>query len=276
MKAQTLSVCLPGHACDKKCFYCVSKMTWAPAVNETIWMENIHKVAHFARMAQVTDVILTGKGEPVLNGRLLHAAEVFKDWPVVVQTNGKHLAQNLSEHPDTLGSFKHIDILAVSIDNPAQMDEYQPIWDATTNTRITSRITVMLTPEVCEVPFQAWVEKCCANGIRGLSFREVTIPNDCVDTSIALETANTIRKIIEGNKDSIKKWIENFVVSTASRPILRKLPYGAVIKDFGGVSVTKFDYCLQDSSGDEDIRSLVYNQDGHLYTSWSSSASIIF
>ena len=59
-------------------------------------------------------------------------------------------------------------------------------------------------------------------------------------------------------------------------PIIRKLPFGATVFDINGVSFTYFDYCVQESSNDETIRSLIYQEDGHLYTSWNSKASIIF
>jgi hypothetical protein len=48
------------------------------------------------------------------------------------------------------------------------------------------------------------------------------------------------------------------------------------VRDVGGIAVTFFEYCVQDSNGEDDIRSLIYNQDGHLYTTWNSPASMIF
>lgn len=292
MKAQTLSICLPGTACDKKCPYCVSKMTWAPPVDVKTWVWNLPKVVHFAKMAQVTDVIITGKGEPSQNDELVYAAGEFRDWPVVVQTNGKAWSKN----PEALDRLKidgrpMFNIISVSIDNPDQMREYAGLWKKITSIPIlTARITVMLTPEVCKVPFSKWVEICKTFGIRGLSFREITIPEDYVHTKSGAEVARWIRSL-DGNK-IILSWIRNFEAEFNPKATLneltlltllpkdprtiRRLPYGAIIKDFQGVSVTKFEYCLQDSNGDDDIRSLVYNQDGHLYTTWSSPASLIF
>ena len=58
--------------------------------------------------------------------------------------------------------------------------------------------------------------------------------------------------------------------------VIRKLPYGATIYDIGGIAVTWFDYCIQDAHGVDDIRSLIFQEDGHLYTAWDSPASILF
>ena len=278
MKAQTLSICLPGTACDKKCPYCVSKMTWAPPVDDQTWNWNLPKVVHFAKMAQVTDVIITGKGEPSLNEELAHAANEFRDWPVVVQTNGKTWARN----PDALDGFMVdgkplFNIISVSIDDPKQVGECDGLWKKINSCPVlTSRITVMLTSEVCKIPFKHWVQQCVLYGIRGLSFREITVPSNWLDNPASIE----VHKWIQGLKDNktISNWLEDFEAESKNqgRPFSRRLPYGAIITDFDGISVTKFDFCIQDESGDDDIRSLVYNQDGHLYTSWGSPASIIF
>ena len=274
MKAQTLAVCLPGTACDKKCPYCVSKMTWNPPINEDVWLHNISKAVFFAQMAQVTDVIITGKGEPFINDYLCRALSAFRQWPLIVQTNGKRLAGNpeFLKHILSAVEFGHINVLSVSIDNPEQVESYKALWNSMGDI-LTARITVMLTPEVCKMSFEEWVKICALYKIRGLTFREVTIPTEC--TLEGEETKQWIQTNIATNSQ-IAEWKHHFDSSFDLGPILRRLPYGAIIRDFDGVSVTKFEYCIQDSSGEDDIRSLIYNQDGHLYTSWNSPASMIF
>jgi len=289
MKAQTLSICIPGQQCDKDCPYCVSKMTWYPPKDEHSWLVNRDKVVNFARMAQVTDVIITGKGEPSLRtGFLMSVLTTFAGWPLVLQTNGRFL----SGHPEKIQvlSDHGLNVLAVSIDDPKQMNEYKDLWDVVKwHPPLTARVTVMVTPEVCQVPFLDWVDMSLDRGIRGLSFRQITVPEECADTPEAKQTAEWIRSI--QHTPAVLNWTRNFewefkeserdkdhpsITYHHDKKLVRKLPYGAVIKDFKGVSVTKFDYCIQDTCGDDDIRSLIYNQDGHLYTSWSSPASMIF
>lgn len=273
MKAQTLAVCLPGSACDKKCPYCVSKMTWSPQEDADSWVCNIERAAHFARMAQVTDIIITGKGEPSINPHLDYAAHMFKEWPVVVQTNGIHW----SKDPKSLAALaSRVSIVSVSIDRPGQMAEYTPLWTQVDSNLapMTCRATVMLTPEACEQDFMDWVRDCKKFGIRGLSFRDVTIPNEISSSKSSRKVADWIEEAAKS--PIVLDWKHDFDYQFQTKEIIRRLPYGAVIKDFHGVTVTKFDYCIQDSNGEDDIRSLVYNQDGHLYTTWSSPASMIF
>jgi hypothetical protein len=52
---------------------------------------------------------------------------------------------------------------------------------------------------------------------------------------------------------------------------IMRLPYGATLYMVEGVSCTHFDYCIQDSNNDNDIRSLIFHEDGHLSTSWYGS-----
>jgi hypothetical protein len=56
---------------------------------------------------------------------------------------------------------------------------------------------------------------------------------------------------------------------------LRQLHFGPSVYAYRGVSVSYSDYCIQDSNVGEDIRSLIFLEDGHLYTSWNSTASAI-
>jgi hypothetical protein len=58
---------------------------------------------------------------------------------------------------------------------------------------------------------------------------------------------------------------------------LRVLPEtGIEVYDIMGMSVCFSDYCIQQENRMEDIRSLIFHQDGHVYTSWDSPASILF
>jgi hypothetical protein len=57
---------------------------------------------------------------------------------------------------------------------------------------------------------------------------------------------------------------------------IRKLRYGVRIYDLDGMSVSISDNCIQEASDENNLRSLIYGDDGHLYTSWDSRASKIF
>lgn len=293
MKAQTLALCLPLHdGCNKKCPYCISKMTWSPKIDPCKWCHNLEMVRRFADRSQVTDIIVTAKGEPTLDTQFIQNQVIrhFGHYPIVLQTNGLNLLSDTDSKFRSLcnvivGSpFKDqedwggINVIAVSIDHPHNIEEFSPIWEECHKMGIIPRITVMLTPEVVQTDFDSWVDICKKHGILQMSFRDVTIPTDRVRNTESNKTAKWIQENIEGNMD-ILLWKQNFNRQTNDNSRyreIRRLPYGAVIKDVRGVAVTLFNYCIQDNSGDEDIRSLIYNQDGHLYTTWNSPASVIF
>lgn len=295
MRAQTLALCLPFEGCDQKCPYCVSKMTWSPEPNPPRWALNLQKVRSFAERAQVTDVVITGKGEPALHLNYIRDVVIrnFGHWPIVLQTNGRHILSspysmlqricNVMEgdpHTTLPHHWGGIDVLAVSIEHPQTLEEYAPIWEACEKLGLLSRITVMLTPDVVSIKPKDWIELCKKHHIRQASFREVTVPLGRVRTPESEEAAKWVRDHIEGNIH-IAMWIQDlnqklgYMSETLFRKI-RTLPYGAIIKDVEGVAMTLFNYCIQDNNGEDDIRSLIFNQDGHLYTTWNSPASAIF
>ena len=74
--------------------------------------------------------------------------------------------------------------------------------------------------------------------------------------------------------DFLQKMYEQLKNSQESR-VLRTLPYGATLYDYKGVSVTHFDYCIQDTHGEHDDRSIIFQEDGHLYSTWNSKAGLI-
>lgn len=293
MRAQTLALCLPFDTCNKKCPYCVSKMTWAPEIDGARWCRNLEMVKRFAERSQVTDIVITGKGEPALNIDFIrnHVIRHFGQWPLVLQTNGKEFLKDperdirrlcnvfegnpFSNDQEDWGG---VNVFAVSIDHPELMEKYGPIWKACKTMGVISRITVMLTPAVIRVKFMDWVELCKKYDIKQMSFREVTVPTGRVMTKDSNKTAIWIKDNIKGYM-KIVSWLQDYNLQQGSDETyrkIRKLPYGAVIKDVEGIAVTFFNYCIQDENGEDDIRSLIYNQDGHLYTTWNSPASVIF
>jgi len=100
------------------------------------------------------------------------------------------------------------------------------------------------------------------------SFRKLTTPSSSRNKEIN-------EWIIDnGCEESYNKKITNF---GKNAKIIRRLPYGAILYDIDGIGFTHFDFCIQEESNEYDIRSLIYQLDGHLYTSWDSTpASKIF
>jgi len=82
------------------------------------------------------------------------------------------------------------------------------------------------------------------------------------------------------DRKNIDSTIYSYLVGTLEaypdKSFVRSIPFGAKIYDINGISLTYFEYCIQESSSDSNIRSLIYREDGHLYTSWDKLGSIIF
>ena len=101
MRAQNLTICVPYQGCDKNCPYCISKMTgYISSWHWPMMERNIPKVRKLAEASQISSVLITGKGEPMLaESYVRKMIAAFKDFPVELQTNGKLL--NMSCKKDT-------------------------------------------------------------------------------------------------------------------------------------------------------------------------------
>ena len=100
MKIQTLSVLCGTAACNARCPFCVSRMTYEGGVGKgprEINFRNFEIACQFAERAGVTTAMLTGKGEPTLWPEqiqhylmLLHRRFPF----IELQTNGLTFARD--------------------------------------------------------------------------------------------------------------------------------------------------------------------------------------
>lgn len=269
MKATTLAVCIPNNKdCDKNCPYCISRMTWCPDYDINQWCENLELAKAFAERAGVQDVIVTGKGEPTLDlGSCTVVAKIFSEFPVYLQTNGIQLMGGYGW--DVVNGIQGV---AVSVDDPKDIDAL-----TCSTVRMRGRIlrwTVLLTEQCLSLPFLDWMKLARKHGVDQLSFRSVTAPPNPIDTIESKRTFDWIK----ANRNSAKEaeWLHLMRLRLIHCEMIRKLPYGAQIYDVDGIGVVHFPYCIQDSHGEDDIRSLIYHQDGHMYTTWNSPASILF
>lgn len=269
MKANNLSVSIPNKGCNKNCKYCVSKMTGYGKTDYPNFLRKLSKAKKFADICNVTSVSITGKGEPLLDyNEISKVANVFKDFPLEVQTNGLLFKKDL-----TLVSYLReigIDVIAFSIDSFEEMLDFQIVFDAISHLGMTVRLTVNLVPETYEKTPLDYINLCRIFGITQLSFRKISIPTHRINTQESNKAAKYIKENIDEKK--VEKFLAQYkaLIEYKATPI-RELPYGASLKLINNVMVTYFDYCIQDNSKEDDIRSLIYHEDGHLSTSWYGS-----
>lgn len=302
MKATSLSISLPiDKKCNKNCGYCISKMTDSVLCDRKSFYRNINKVKNVASNCGVNCVIITGKSEPLLAmEQVKKVARIFKDFPLEIQTNGILLNKR------TLSKLKKwgINTVAVSIDNykdyKSFLEKAYKLHDPTINFRITMNLLDRLYEnlpklEILEnnefittdkIDFERLITNCREMGIPQISFREVTIPKKLLQYEIEQPLFPFLREISQEKKEAmsyirkntdeekVKKIVEDFNEFCKEKgELVAELGFGAKIYETLGVTTTLFDYCIQDSSGEEDIRSLVYFEDGHLSRSWNGSNS---
>lgn len=282
MKAKSLSISLPNDECNKDCPYCVSKMTGYTESNIDKFLHNLHKAVKMADNTGVTSVLLTGKGEPILpkyHGYIGVVSRFFKDYPLEIQTNGIVLKDTIKHNSfGNLGKIfeayelNYIDTFAFSIDNwDFLKDKYtQDLFEELIKMGKTIRLTVNLLPGIYEKPPEKYINYCNNIGIQQLSFRETTIPNYRKNTELSDKTAKWINNnVTEGGKSI---FLDTYyrVLKEKGQHIM-SLPYGADIYQVDNVSCTHFEYCVQDKNDSDDIRSLIYYEDGHMSTTWYGS-----
>jgi len=273
MRAQNLTISVPPGKmlCDKKCPYCVSRMTGYVKTNIQLMFRNVTKVKTLAQNAQVTGVLLTGKGEPTLNRPdLMWLLRSFNHYPIELQTNGINLSVDFQYLEDLAATG--LNVLAISIDHLSQFESYYELFTRSKELGMLTRATVNVTSMIPrETTFDDLIDISRESNVDQLMLRQIVIPN-YVDMDSA--TAKWINSNVD-HKHYLQLHSEMEAACRGCGRFLRRLHFGPAVYEYNGVSVSYSDYCIQDFNEGEDIRSLIFLEDGHLYTSWNSMASAI-
>jgi sulfatase maturation enzyme AslB (radical SAM superfamily) len=271
MKANNLTISVPNKGCDKNCPYCISKITGDIKSNAGVMLKNTHKVEQLAVSAQVSSVLITCKGETLLNYETaLSYIDRFSQYPLELQTNGIWLSKN-TEKIEELAQTG-LNIVAVSVDSKPDLSLVSHMFRAIKSYGMLLRICFNFTDTVFDDNFAQFTE----NHFAHYPIDQVLIRN------IGYPKHNVVKR------DSITEWIDKHnaqgkynefyteVSNEYTVPLIRTLAHGAKVFDYKGIAVCFSDYCIQEAHNEEDLRSLIFLEDGHLYTSWSSKASKIF
>lgn len=278
MKATNLTISIPNKGCDKNCPYCVSKMTGYVKSNFSIMCANVEKVKTIARAAGVTNVLLTGKGEPILNMEELEfLARKFREFPLEIQTNGLKLARLYNEKNNKFLIHSLVDFgintLAISIDTFEEIGMFENMikeYGKYFIFRFTINITNLLKDFTAEQIF----EECKRVGANQISFRKVSKANYDCGSSASLEVKKWIDENTSDKQDNeFFEWLKNTIKERGR--FLMTLPFGSKLFEIDGISTAWFDYCIQDENNGDDIRSLIFQEDGHLYVAWNSNYRIL-
>jgi molybdenum cofactor biosynthesis enzyme MoaA len=277
MKAQNLSISIPNFGCNKHCPYCVSAMTGYVNANPRRIMEQIPKVKALCERIGITTVLLTGKGEP-----LVSAASVrwirgllrphFRDFIVELQTNGLVLLE--AGGGRLLANLRHwgLNVLAFSMDSFRDITRFAPVFARAVSLGLVVRIALNAVNDFSDVSFSKVAAACRASGVSQLTLRRITVPERVVDTAEARKTKEWIER--HSGNQIYQRLIREF--EAESKRLIRTLTTGAQVFDLDGLSFTCSDYCVQERNREDDIRSIIFAEDGHCYDGWDCRASVLF
>ena len=281
MRANNLTISIPNVGCNKNCPYCISKITGyinpeEPAVSKLVKMiYKIPKVKQLATTSGVTSVLLTSKGEPLL---YMEAVKIFlstfKNFITELQTNGLGLTESIVK---TLS--ENLDVLSISIDEFTDLTKLIPILEYIHNNDIgiIVRLTYNITKWDNLTLFYDMVNFCKTYNVKQLTFRRITIPEfGIVDTEEAKNTVNYIKDEI--SEDEVNKFFTFLEQKLSSSKQNSELVFESEIGkiyDYDEISIMTINNCIQNRAKDDMVRSLIFKEDGHLYTSWNSNASIL-
>jgi molybdenum cofactor biosynthesis enzyme MoaA len=274
MKANNLTISVYTPRCKNECPFCISKMTGDIPYNKDLYWRNLDKVKTITLFGGISSVLITSKGEPLDNlDDTLRIISYFDSlhFPVELQTNGKFLVKN-QKVLSTLYK-KGLNVLAVSIAHPSDLIRNETMLIKANEEGLVTRLTIVLSHDWKSETFYRILAYCTDHNVSQLTFRIPTIPQRYVDTKESM----LVRQWVSAQEPRYYKQIlEAMKMYCSDDTLTRKLPFGAAIHDIKGVGVTVMDYCIQEVSNGDDLRSLVYQTDGHLYTTWDKKGSILF
>ena len=278
MKANNLSISIPYAVCGKDCPYCISKMTgYMHTIDNSennLFIKNLQKARRLADSLGIASIMITSKGEPLNNMKIVKLINnYFSDYPIEIQTNGLPLL--VEENHDQLKGLANI--FCVSADMPdyfQSISQLSQVWNKIRSFDAISRATVIVSNRFKGWKLSNFIVACQHMGIRQLTFRRTTIPDNCVKTKQSKDAQKWIK---DHYADAHYKLIVDEIKERVTlKDLIMTLPFGPSVYDIEGISVTFMDYCFQEFSDGENIRSLIYQEDGHMYLTWDKQGSIIW
>jgi hypothetical protein len=241
--------------------------------------KNLPKVKTVTRAASVASVLITGKGEPMLSvDKTEFLIKELSEWPVELQTNGLFLAH----HPHILSQLylSGLNVMALSVDSFDHLKKMGGLIGEAKHLGVVVRICLNLTDRIPPVynKFSHILHVIKKYEPDQLLVRHISYPEEFDEDYIDREGKRPLEVDWIDKHVDYKRYLElmDSAINIRGRTLVRTLPHSAQVWDIGGVSVSFSDYCVQVVNNTEDIRSLIFLEDGHLYTSWASRGSILF
>jgi molybdenum cofactor biosynthesis enzyme MoaA len=291
MKIQTFSILCGTAACDARCPFCVSKMTYKGGVNMAPTKINWHNfrcAKMLAKRSGVTTVMLTGKGEPTLYPDDVGAfiRHVGNHFPFVeLQTNGIGIG-NGRVGKRTLEYWQRngLTTLVLSVSHwkdsenksiyvPHQ-DEYPSLKETIAKAHdvgLSIRLNCILLKGMVDDwdKVSALIDFARVNEVEQLTLMPVNWPKRARD----IERQNLVKEKLELPSNSVT---DIWHALKGQGNLLMELAHGACVYDVDGQNVC-LSNCLSHKVYEDKslMRNLIFFPDGHLRYDWEYKGAIL-
>lgn len=285
MNIQSLSIVIPTGYCWNDCAFCVSKMHHEEYGKSILQNGKPIPQAYLDRMQFVRDegcnsMILTGTAEPQQNLSFIYQLLAYNRllrkpfYNITIQTTGSNLTQNDIKELVDAG----VTTLALSISSIDDERNWEIIHTPkaarimTINTLIYTakennmnvRACFNLTDEFNNMKPQDYFDWCNKHKIDQITFRKIYA--DGIN-----EKADWVRQ----HEFSLDNFFDIAKYIKANGVPISRLPYGFVQLSVHGISTVIDDNCMGKNNIDE-IKYAILRPNGHLYSRWDDTGSLIF
>ena len=295
---QSLSICCPSASgkCINHCKTCTARQHDNPYENlydgnhcQTFeYWENVIKRMKYAQSKGCTTVMLTGSNEPQQNRRWLEGLYLaMKSLPepfvnIEIQTTGALMDE------DYIKFLKHIGITTVALsvfsifydDVNRKIEEsadknfsVSRFCDWVTNAGLNLRICINVTdhmyyplsPEDDNFAHKLLL-KCRSLGASQVTFRKMWYNPGTPEAKWIIENTTHSDAFLDEVKDTVQK----------NGKLINYLPYGAARYDYLGFSIVIDCDSMAKDETNTATKYYIIRENGKMYSSWDSKASIVF
>lgn len=305
MEIQSLSICCPSATgkCINHCKTCTARQHTNPYKNKydgshtecfDYW-EDVKKRMIYAQKQGCQTLMLTGSNEPQQNRRWLETLyQVMQSLPekfvnIEIQTTGALLDYDYIQFLKKFG-VTTVAVSTFNIEDDVINREIEESADKHLNLEILcQRITSMgMTLRLClnvtdyiladikaienpdEFDFISEIDKllerCEALGANQVTFRKMWSANNTTEAEWIHQNCKFDEYIIKAVNESVTK----------QGTLINKLPYGAARYDFRGFSIVVDTDSMAKDTDNAATKYYIIREDGKMYSSWDSKASIVF
>jgi wyosine [tRNA(Phe)-imidazoG37] synthetase (radical SAM superfamily) len=286
MKIQSLSIAVPAK-CPNKCSFCVAHMHREDYINQiekNKKFRHLYKNDYIKRMAYARDngcnvLMFTGNGEPMMNENFM---EDVSSWNQLLDRPFRQIELQTCGWGINEGSLRwlrnEVGVTTISLSLSSFNNEINALYNGSKNWKLNIEAVSLL---IKKYDFNLRYSLNMTKDFNNLWPRQIfgllkaTDVNQVIFRKLYSDRESDASRWVKENKASQIKLdeIKDYIVSNGN-PI-RKLSYGTIVYDVGGIS-TIIDTDCMNQELTEDIKYLILREDCKLYSHWESKGSLIF